>query len=155
MGVPDAGYGGEAGVLMALVVFGRGGVLMADSHASCYGGVEALVHTLVVGGGEEMVLMAVSDAGSGGRGGGSQGSPRCWLRGRGEAGVLMAVPIAGCGGRRGLSWQSQMQVVGWRHGESQRLFVLGEEGFSRQSQTLVLRGRGRFLMAVPDACCGC
>ena len=82
--------------------------------------------------------MAVSEAGCGGRGGGSYGSPRCWLW-VGRGGVLMAVPDTGCGGERRGS-----------HSSPRCWFWSLEAGFSWQSQTLVvLAGK-----AIPDAGCG-
>ena len=112
------------------------------------------------------------------RGGGSYGSPRCWLW-VGRGGALKAVPDAGCGAQtRGFSQESQTLVVvgkcgvlvavsdtgygGGRgmgsHGSSQKLFVRGGEagvlGVHMASKSLVVGGEVLVLIAVPDAGCG-
>ena len=87
MAISDAGFGGEARVLMAVpdsgcVGIGRG------SHGSprrwLWGGRIGGSYGSPISGcvrGEARVLMAVPDAGCGGIGGGSHGSPRLWLWG--------------------------------------------------------------------------
>ena len=107
---PDSGCGGKAVILMAVSDAGFGGSVRV-SHGSF---TRLLLwerrdfswqsQTLVVGGGEALVLITVPYAG-------------CWGR---EVGVLMPVPEAGCGWeKRVFSLQSQAQVLlGWRGGSS-------------------------------------
>ena len=101
---------------------------MAVLDAGC-GGSQCSSQTLVVGGVEVAVFMAVSDASCGG-----------------EVEVFKARPEAGCEEeRRGVSWQSHMLVVWW--GEVGVLMAdldagcrWERRGFSRQFQTLVVEG---------------
>ena len=111
---------------------------MAEPDAFCGGGEVGHSQTLVVGG-RGGVLMAVPEVG----------------RLFGEE-VLMAVTEAGCGGKEeGFSWQSQMLVVRGRgvgsHGTPRRWFGGERRGFSWQSESLVVGGQAVELMAVPDA----
>ena len=126
--------------------------------------------SLVVEGG--VVLMAVTESGcGGGRVWGFHGSPRCWLWGRGgishgssrrwlwggevvfswqsqtlvvwvEAVVLMAVPDTGCGQERRGSHGSCVGRGRSSHCSPRRWLWSGEEGFSWQSQMLVV-GAGK------------